>query len=429
MNHDGRDLSRALISRRRKVMLPSTIDEDSRIVIDGANGCFINDVNGKSYLDFTSQVGMANVGHCHPKVVEAVQRQAGKLMTCIGSDFDHELQVQLCEELIKITPGDFPKKAWLDVGGAEGIIAAVEYLLHTRPERQVFIAFRGGFHGRKGYAKDLSCSKAVQKKGYRPSLKVFHFPYMDIKAIQDCFGRDFDPEDVNAVVLEFIQGEGGINPAPPQKVKELVKLCEAYDIKIVDDEIQTGLGRTGKMWACEHYHVAPDILVTSKSLGSGLPISATVVPQVEFAEKKLLPLGWHSLTFMGSPICCAAALATLKVIQDENLASNAWGMGNYFRENLYTILKGWGTADRRGFLKGVGLMTGIEFQKASFISEPDTERRDKFISLAFDEGLLLIGCGHPNINPTVRFLPPLCIDKSTMDLALGTIKRAFDSLK
>lgn len=416
-----------IIERRKRVMLPSTIGNDSPISLSVGKGIYVMDEEGRPYMDFTSQVGIASIGHGHPMVVKALQEHLSprsdwnNLMSCIGSDFDHIRQVELAERLVQITPGNFAKKVWLDIGGAEGLIAAVEFLLHVRPERPQFLAFRGAFHGRKGYAKDLTCSKAIHKRGYHPSLNVHRMPYIDADYIEECVGRDFDPREVNGIVLEFVQGEGGIEVPFVQDVERLMEFSYKYGIKVVDDEIQAGLGRTGKMWACQHFGVEPDILVTSKSLGSGLPISATVICEsiAGGREKELLPLGWHSLTFMGAPLCCTAALATLDAIEKEKLVENAESAGNHLGLRLKKISQTY-NKNFRLMPKGLGLMRGLEFGWLD--NRPNPAVKNKVIEMAFERGLLLIGAGHPDKNPTIRLMPPICVTKEQIDEAMNIIE-------
>ena len=220
--------------------------------------------------------------------------------------------------------------------------------------------------------------------------------------------------------MEFIQGEGGIEVPFGPAVKELIGFCHKHDIMIVDDEIQTGLGRTGKMWACQHFGVEPDILVTIKSLGSGLPISATIVRESILGgrEKELLPLGWHSLTFMGAPFCCTAALATLDVIEKEKLVENAESVGKHLGWRLRKISHTCETL--RLIPKGLGLMWGLEFKWLD--NKPNPALKNKVIELALKRGLLLIGAGHPDKNPTIRLMPPLCVTKEQVDEAMNILE-------
>ncbi len=406
-------------------VLPSTHDNCPPVIATG-KGIYVWDVDGNIYVDMNSQVGIGSIGHRHPLVIKALKELAmepereedGKLLAVIGSDYIHPSMVELAKELKRITPGNFPKLVGFKAAGGEAIDSSVKFLKKIRPERPIFISFIGAFHGRVGAALQLTCSKYIQKDDYERSGYFIKSRYnADIDYLRELIGTDFDGNKVNAVVIEFVQGEGGIIPASPAWIAELVELCKEYDIKIIDDEIQAGLGRTGRMWACERYGVVPDILVTSKALGSGSAIAAFVVNAGMMAKE--LPGGWDSETFYAPPLACAMALATLRAIEKDNLVANAYKMGELLGQRLRAIEHKFPQYYK---VRGLGLMWGLEFM---LNGEPDPETRDKFVEKALDEALLFMGAGRgkPAKNPTVRFMPPLCITADELNLIMDKVEK------
>ena len=414
-----------LRDRFEESILVSTHDDCSPAIVAG-NGIYVWDVDGHKYVDMSSQVGIASLGQRHPTVMRDIRNyyaeplmvEDGELTACIGSDFIHPLMVELAEELKRITPGNYPKKVGFKAGGGEAVDSCVKFLKKVSPERPFFISFIGAFHGRVGSAQQLTCSKYIQKDGYERSGYFIKVPFnTDFDYLRKLIGCEFRGEQINAVFLEFVQGEGGIIPADLDWITKLMDLCQEYDITVVDDEIQTGLGRTGKMWACEHYRLIPDILVTSKALGFGSAIAAFVV-DANLIGKNLVK-GWDSETFYAPPDACLKALATIRVIEKENLVANAENIGEILGKRLKVFES---LYPQHYKTRGLGLMWGLEF---SLNGRPDDKTRDEFIHQALDEGLLFIkaGQGKPEKNPTVRFMPPLCISEKQLNEVMDKVEK------
>jgi 4-aminobutyrate aminotransferase len=386
-------------------------------------------VDGNVFLDFAAGIAVVSTGHCHPDVVRAIQRQAETLIHMSGTDFYYPLLVQLAEKMAEITPGKFPKRVVFGNSGAEAIEAAIKIArYHTR--RHLLIAFLGAFHGRTLGALSLTASKAVQRRGFGPLLSgVEHVPYPNPyhcpakhrapECVCDCDCTEFienqllrtavPADDVAAIVVEPIQGEGGYIVPPPGFLGRLRQLADRYGMLLIFDEVQCGMGRTGKMWACDHSGVVPDILVTAKGIASGLPLGVAVAR----AELMDWGPGAHASTFGGNPVACAAALETIRLLEEKYVA-NAARMGEY----LLGRLADWPHRHPLvGQVRGRGLMIGIELVKSQETREPNAEARQKVIEKAFHKGLLVLGCGES----TVRLMPPLLIEREHADIALGIL--------
>ena len=419
------------MKRYQESTLPSTVDEKFPVIMRGER-IYVKDVDGNLYVDMNSQVGIASIGHRHPTVIRALREYLadlggydGNLLAIIGSDYVHPLMVELAEELKRITPGGFVKKVGFASSGARAISSAVKFLQRARPERPHFISFIGAFHGRVGPAMQLTCSKYIQKDGYEKLGNFYKVPYANVVAIRELIGPEFAGNQINAIVLEMVQGEGGNVPADPLDIKDIKELCAEYDIKLIVDEIQTGLGRTGKMWACEHYNLVPDILVTSKALASGSAIAAYIARtgMLRDRESEILPLGWDSETFYAPPLACAMALATIRAIESQGLVENAAAMGKIMGKRLKAIER----MSTRHKARGLGLMWGLEFTREN--GNPDPKSRNEFIYKALDEGLLFMGSGRgiPAKNPTVRFMPPLCITEKEIHTVMDKVVKILSN--
>jgi len=397
-------------------------------VAQRGQGAIVEDVDGNRFLDFTSGIAVVATGHCHPRVVEAIQRQAAELLHMSGTDFYLEGLAQLAGKLAEIAPGDAPKKVYFGNSGAEAIEAALK-LARSHTRRDKFIAFLGGFHGRTLGALSLTASKVVQRRGFGPLTPgVYHVPYAycyrcpyglkpETCAVEcatvlerELFRTLVPADEVAAIVVEPIQGEGGYIVPPPKFLRELRRIADSHGIALVFDEVQSGMGRTGKMWASEHAEVVPDILAVAKGIASGMPLGACVA-SAEFMD---WGPGAHASTFGGNPVSVAAALATIALLE-EGLVENAARIGAHMMERL----KEW---PRRypvvGDVRGLGLMIGIEF-----VTDPETRQkaphfRERVVQEAFRRGLLVLGCGE-NV---VRLMPPLVIDQDQADFALDVIE-------
>jgi 4-aminobutyrate aminotransferase len=386
----------------------------------------VEDVDGNRFLDFMAGIAVSSTGYNHPTVVKAVQDAAGRFLHICGSDFYFESMAALCERLGRIAPGPSRKRVFLTNSGTEATEGAIK-LARYATRRTAIIAFRGAFHGRSTGAVSLTSSKARQHAGFGPLLPdVHHVPYAYryrcqfcadrdectrgcIGAIEELFSRHLDPRDVAAIFVEPVQGEGGYVVPPTGWLRDLRALCDQHGILLVADEVQCGVGRTGKMWACEHEGVEPDILLTAKGLGSGMPIGAMVAREsIDTWES-----GAHGSTFGGNPVCCAAALATLDLVEG-GLMTNAVRMGERLTAGLRRLEEKHGCI---GEVRGLGLMVGVEFVKDRRTREPAPELLENLVLTAFQRGLLLLGAG----KSTLRLAPPLVVDEGDVDTALALL--------
>ncbi|HJU65777.1 MAG TPA: acetyl ornithine aminotransferase family protein [Gemmatimonadaceae bacterium] len=380
------------------------------LAVARGEGVMIEDVDGNRYLDFMGGIAVAATGHAHPKVVAAIREAAGRFLHICGSDFYYEHFAALCERLATLAPGSSRKRVFLTNSGAEAVEGAIKLARHSTG-RPALIAFSGAFHGRTYGAMSLTASKARQREGFGPFLpEVYHVPYGSVSAIQDdLFLRRLHPRDVAAIFVEPIQGEGGYVIPPPGFLHALRELCDTHGILMVADEVQCGIGRTGKMFACEHDGIEPDVLVTAKGLASGMPIGAVIAKE---SVMKWEP-GAHGSTFGGNPVCCAAALATLDLVEHE-LMANAARMGDRLMNGARWL------AERHpviGEVRGRGLMVGVEIVKDRGTREPAPELVQDLVRRAFSKGVLLLGAGRS----TLRLAPPLIVDEYDVDTALEVI--------
>jgi len=405
---------------------------DYPLVAKHGEGMIIEDVDGNRFLDFSAGIAVVSTGHCHPDVVRAIQQQAAALIHMSGTDFYYPLLAQLAEKLARIAPGDSPKRVYFGNSGTEAMEAALKLArYHTRRHR--FIAFLGSFHGRTFGSLSLTASKSVQRNGFGPLLPgVSHVPFPNLyrcpfghrttacDAENECFDfieklfkTSVPAEEVAAIVIEPVQGEGGYIIPPQNFLARLRQLADRHGILLIFDEVQSGMGRTGKMWACEHFGVAPDILITAKGIASGMPLGVTIAK----AEIMNWTPGAHASTFGGNPVACAAALATIRLLEEEYIA-HAARMGEY-------ILKRTGDWPEKhrlvGEVRGLGLMIGIELVKSQESRETHPEARKKVIHRAYEQGLLLLGCGES----TVRLMPPLVVERDQADFALDVLERCI----
>ncbi len=406
------------------------------LVAEKAKGAWVEDVDGNRFLDFTSGIAVCNTGHCHPRVVKAIHGQAKRLIHMSGSDFYYELQSNLAAKLAEITPGPREKRVFFGNSGAEAIEAALKLArYHTRRPR--VLAFLGSFHGRTMGALSLTASKAVHERGFSPLVPgITHVPYAycyrcpyhhhaysgcSLACVEwireDLFKRSIPPEEVAAIFVEPIQGEGGYIVPPPEFHQKLFGLAKEFGILFVADEVQSGMGRTGRMMAIEHWGVTPDIIALAKGIASGMPLGATV-SQSEVMD--WVP-GSHASTFGGNPISCQAALATIELLQ-EGLIENASRIGGYILEKLKDFQKRFPLI---GDVRGKGLMIGMELVKDPETKKKAIEERSSVIQGCFERGLLILGCGE-NV---VRLSPPLIINKREADTALSILEEVFKKVE
>lgn len=387
------------------------------LVVKQGQGMVVEDVDGNRFLDFMAGIAVANTGHSHPLVVQAIEEQARKFLHICGSDFYYEPMMKLAEKLSRLAPGDGDKKVFFTNSGTETVEAAFK-LARVATKRQHVIAFHGAFHGRTMGSLSLTASRSSHRAGFSPLVPgVHHVPYgfchrcpyhlnygsCEIACVsyleKSLFRYEVAPQEIAAIFVEPIQGEGGYIVPPPEYLPMLQDLCRRHGILLIADEIQSGFGRTGKMFACEHWGIEPDILCAAKGIASGMPLGAMIAR----SEISTWTHGTHGSTFGGNPVACAAALATIAVIED-GLVSNAAEVGGYLKDKLDQLKSKRAVI---GDVRGLGLMIGVEFVRADGSRAPDAALRDRVMMKCFERGLLLLGCGES----TLRFCPPLIVTK------------------
>jgi 4-aminobutyrate aminotransferase len=420
-----------IMARDAAVVSPSYTRSGYPLVARRGEGAIVEDVDGNRFLDFNAGIAVVATGHCHPKVVAAIQEQAARLIHMSGTDFYYEEMVALAERLNALSPGGVPRRISFCNSGTEAVEGAIK-LARYHTGREKFIAFLGAFHGRTMGSLSLTARKATQRKGFGPLMPgVIHAPYANCyrcpfgKEPESCavecaryieetlFRTIAPPEEVAAIVVEPVQGEAGYIVPPVKFFDELRRICERNGILLVLDEVQSGVGRTGKMWAAEHFNLTPDIFAVAKGIASGLPLGATVAR----AEVMNWVPGSHASTFGGNPVACAAALVTLELLEKE-LLDNASRMGAYMMDRM----RDW---PRRfpavGEVRGLGLMIGIELVRDQKTKEKAPELRDRILRQAFDRGLLILGAG----DSVLRLSPPLVITRDQCDFALDTLEECL----
>jgi len=413
--------ARAVIERDNAVLSPS-YTRSYPLVAGTAEGAIVEDVDGNRFLDFSAGIAVVSTGHCHPRVVAAIQEQAARLIHMSGTDFYYENMVTLAERLAATLPG--PRKVYFGNSGAEAVESAMKLARHAT-HRSRFIAFLGAFHGRTLGALSLTASKAVQRRGFGPLIPgVHHVPYPDtyrqgdaaarlsLEAIDRLFRTIVPPEEVAAIFVEPVQGEGGYLVPPKGFLEDLARIAKAHGILLVFDEVQCGMGRTGKLWAWQHSGVAPDILTTAKGIASGLPLSA-MIARADLMQWKP---GAQASTFGGNPVAVAAALETMDLLE-ESLIDNAARVGAHMMERLAT----WpARIPCVGDVRGVGLMLAIELVRDRQTKERAPDLRDAVVDRAFERGLLVLGAGENSI----RLCPPLIVTRDQADFALDVLEEA-----
>ena len=405
------------------------------LVAKSGRGVVVTDVDGNEFFDFSAGIAVTSTGHCHPEVVAAIQKQAGELIHMSGTDYYYENMVQLAERLSKIAPMPGPHKIYYGNSGAEAIEAALK-LSRYHTKRQNVIAFFGAFHGRTMGALSLTASKPQQKRRFAPLVPgVTHIRYPDVYRgcsggaqdaeafALDCarfieeklFKTTLAPEEVAAIFVEPVQGEGGYVIAPTPFMQELRRICDKHGILLVVDEVQSGIGRTGKWWAVEHTGVQPDIVCSAKGIASGMPLGVTMTR----AEIMDWVPGSHASTFGGNPVCVAAALATLDVIEKEGLLANSAAVGAHMLKRMAD----WPAKHRIvGDVRGRGLMIGVDIVRDQQTKEYAADLRDRIVELAFERGILFLGCG-PS---AVRISPPLIVNKDEADAAIDVLEESIE---
>jgi 4-aminobutyrate aminotransferase len=426
--------AQALVARSDRAVSPS-LPRAYPLAPASAQGVAVTDVDGNRFLDCAAGIAVCTTGHCHPRVVEAIQGQAGRLLHICGADFYDPMYVSLSERLAALAPmdgGGEPKKVFLANSGAEAVEAALKLARHHTGRSRV-LAFLGAFHGRTMGAVSLTASKPVYHGGFGPLVPgITHVPYAycyrcaynleypacDLACVDyienTLFARSLPAEEVAAIFVEPVQGEGGYIVPPPGWLARLRALCDRYGILLVDDEVQSGIGRTGKMWAIEHWGVEPDVVCSAKALASGMPLSATI------ARGRVMnwPPGAHGSTYGGNPVCCAAAHATLDVIEENGLLDNAARVGRHLLDGLGELAQ---ESHLIGDVRGLGLMVAVELVEDKKHKIAAKKKAEAVVQACFRRGLLLLPCGPSSI----RFSPPLIITEAQADTAFSIFAEAL----
>jgi len=418
-----------IVALDRQYLMTST--KTSPVVAASGSGVWITDVDGNRLLDFASGVAVQAVGYSHPDVVRAIRDQAGKLTHFAGTDFYYENQVRLAERLTHMTPGDFPKKVFFTNSGTESAEAALK-LVHWNRQRPIVVGLLGAFHGRTMGSLTMTTSKPVHRARYAPFVgggmhipapNCYRCPYKltypscDLycaKILKELyFQTSIPPDDVAAFLAEPVMGEGGYVVPPPGWFRAIKSILDEYQIPLIDDEVQAGMGRTGKWFAIEHHGVVPDIVTMAKALGGGLPMGAVVFP----SSMDYTVAGSHSNTFGGNVLATAASMATLDVMEREHLLENARIQGDYLLGRLRELAR---QHPEIGDVRGIGLLTATEFVKDRTSKEPAVQFRDRVIEETYRRGLILLPCGRS----TIRYIPPLIVRREEIDEAIDILDAA-----
>lgn len=427
--------ARALVVRDRAVISPS-YPRGYPFVMDHGKGTEVWDVDGNRFLDFAAGIAVVSTGHSHPKIIKAIQDQAERFIH-ISSDFYHPKWVELGEKLDEIAPFEEDAISFMTNSGTESVEAAIK-LARYYTGRSQFIGFLGAFHGRTMGAVTMTASKPIYHRDFYPLLNgVVHVPFPNpyrpllafasdedygeaiVRYIQEqIFDHVLPPEEVAGILVEPIQGEGGYILPTPGFFPALRKLCDRHGILLIVDEVQSGMGRTGKWWAVENFGVEPDIVCAAKGIASGFPMGAMIARKHVVTWKK----GAHGNTFGGNPLACAAALATIELLEDGYM-QNAVEVGQYLKDALEEIMVRHPAIHSAGIgqVRGLGLMIGVELVMDAQTKEPAEDLRDRVVDNAFLRGLLLLGCG----KSTIRFAPPLSISRNEVDEALEIFEESL----
>ncbi|HWT00606.1 MAG TPA: acetyl ornithine aminotransferase family protein [Pyrinomonadaceae bacterium] len=418
---------RQIVEADQQFVTPSYPRPSFKLVARRAEGVWVEDVDGNIFLDCNAGVAVCSTGHCHPEVVRAIQEQAAQLIHICGTDYYYQHMPDLARKFDEIVPIEGPTRTHFANSGTEAVETALKLAMHATG-REKFIAFFNSFHGRTLGSLSLTSSKAAQRKGFkRQALDVTHVPYPNVlrhpftgeqsdaetvsRASLDwienrLFKTTVPPEECAAIVVECVQGEGGYVPAPREFLHGLRRICDEHGIMLIVDEVQSGMGRTGRMFASEHYDLKADIVCIAKGVASGLPLGACVA-RADLMDWKP---GAHASTFGGNPVAIAAALKTIELLERE-LVSNSAEVGAYLQEGLRKLMQ---KHDCIGDVRGLGLMVGVEFVEDKASMKPAPELRDRVESACFERGLIILGAGFN----TIRWSPPLILTRENVDVAL-----------
>jgi 4-aminobutyrate aminotransferase len=427
-----------IVEADRRYVTPSYPRPDYKLVADRGEGVWLTDVDGNVFLDCNAGVAVCSTGHCHPEVVKAIQDQAARLIHMCGTDYYYEHMPALGRKLEEIVPIDGPVRTHFANSGTEAVETALKLAMY-KTGRQKFIAFFNSFHGRTLGSLALTSSKVSQRRGFgRSVLDVTHVPYPNVyrhpftgeqsdeatvsAAVLDwienrLFKTTTPADEVAAVVVEAVQGEGGYVPAPREFLQGLRRICDREGILLVVDEVQSGMGRTGRMFACEHHDLKADIVAIAKGIGSGLPLGVCVAR----ADLMDWGKGAHASTFGGNPVCIAAALKTIELLEG-GLVQNAAEVGGYLKAGLTKLMQ---KHDCVGDVRGLGLMIGVEFVEDRASRRPAPELRDRVEYACYERGLIILGAGAN----TIRWSPPLILSRENVDVALEIFDDAITAAR
>jgi 4-aminobutyrate aminotransferase len=416
-----------IIAADAQFVTPSYPRPSFKLVAERGEGVWVTDVDGNVFLDCNAGVAVCSTGHCHPEVVRAIQEQTARLIHICGTDYYYEHMPALARKLDEIVPVPSPTRTHFANSGTEAVETALKLAMHATG-REKFIGFFNSFHGRTLGSLSLTSSKVAQRRGFkRQALDVVHVPYPNtfrdpftggqtdaatvsrrcLEWIEErLFKTTTPPDEVAGIVVECVQGEGGYVPAPREFLQGLRRICDREGILLIVDEVQSGMGRTGKMFASEHYDLKPDIVTIAKGIGSGLPIGVCVA-RADLMDWKP---GAHASTFGGNPVCIAAALKTIELLEG-GLVRNAAEVGDYLKAGLEKLKT---KHARIGDVRGMGLMLGVEFVTDRDSNKPDAQLRDRVEVECFKRGLVVLGAGAN----TIRWSPPLILTRENVDVAL-----------
>jgi 4-aminobutyrate aminotransferase len=427
-----------IVADDARYVTPSYPRPAFKLVAERGEGVWVTDVDGNLFLDCNAGVAVCSTGHCHPEVVRAIQDQTARLIHMCGTDYYYEHMPALARKLDEIVPVPSPTRTHFANSGTEAVETALKLAMHATG-REKFIGFFNSFHGRTLGSLSLTSSRVAQRRGFkRQALDVVHVPYPNVfrhpftgkptdeaTVSRDClawieerlFKTTTPPEEVAGIVVECVQGEGGYVPAPKEFLQGLRRICDEHGIMLIVDEVQSGMGRTGKMFASEHYDLKPDIITIAKGIGSGLPIGACVA-RADIMDWKP---GAHASTFGGNPVCIAAALKTIELLQN-GLVKNSAEVGDYLKVGLEKLKT---KHDCIGDVRGLGMMIGVEFVTDGATLAPDADLRDRVEMECFKRGLIILGAGAN----TIRWSPPLILSHENVDVALEIFDQAITAAR
>lgn len=425
--------AKALIDKDAR-FVSQNYKKDYPLVVEEASGMVVTDPDGNRFLDFAAGIAVCATGHCHPRVVAAIREQAGKLLHMCPTDFYTRPVAELAEKLAAVAPIRGNARVFFTNSGAEAVESAIK-LARLRTKRQKIVAFFGAFHGRTMGAATLTASKAVQRRGYAPFLPEVHHSYYaqcyrcpvnrepsscDVECLEHLertlFKSIAPPEEIAAIIVEPVQGEGGYFVPKREFLTRLAEIARAHGILLIADEVQAGMGRTGKLFASEHFGLEPDIVVLAKGFASGMPLAAII------ADGELMQWnsGGHGSTYGGNAVSCAAAIATLDLLQ-EGLVENAARVGAHLLEKLRELPT---RHEVVGDVRGLGLMLAVDLVQDRKSRAPAKDKVDPVLKAAFERGLLLLGCGES----AIRLAPPLIVTEEEADVAVGILDQALGTL-